>query len=158
VLQSIAEHDAFIVSDIDEVIDRARARVNGGAHRARGEASALFVAPCDELDRAPRLHPGRVDRFEGFECGEHTVDAVEAPAARLAIHVAAAHDGRRRRLHAFAAHEEVPDCVHAHAEVPRAGPREQQPPRADVFGRKCRAIDAVAGNRADLRHLHVAPP
>ena len=55
-------------------------------------------------------------------------------------------------------HEEIADGVDADLEVARARPREQQLARGDVFLRERRAVDAVARDRADPRHLRVAAP
>ena len=64
------------------------------SHRARRKAAAAFlVGPRDDFDRAACGHASFIHRFERFETGKHAVNAVEAPAAQLRVHVAASHDG-----------------------------------------------------------------
>ena len=128
------------------------------AHRARREAPAFFVAPRDELHRAARFHTRLVDRLERFQCREDAVHAVEATAARLTVHMAAGDDRRGCAVQTGPPHEHVADGIHRDAEVARGSPRQQQTPGLDIFGRERGAIHTVAGDFADLCHLHVTPP
>ena len=97
-------------------------------------------------------------RFERFESREHAVHPVEAAAARLRVHVAAGHHRFCIRVAAGAPDKNIADAVDTDRVIARPGPREQQLARGDIFAGKRWAIDAVAGNRADLSHVGVAAP
>jgi hypothetical protein len=100
---------------------------------------------------------GGIERLQRLQAGEHAKDAVETAAGRLAVHVRAHHDRQGVRIAAGTAHEQVGDPVDRRLPATRE-PVEQQGARPDVVGRQARPVDAVARNRADLGHRHVASP
>ncbi len=133
VRERVAQQDAGVVADFQDILQPARAGVDRRAHGAGLEAPAFFVGPRHELDRVLRFDPRFVDRFECFEPREHAVDTVETAAARLAVHVTTRHDRRRMGIETGPPHEEIADAVHADLEVAGARPRDEELARGDVF-------------------------
>ena len=70
----------------------------------------------------------------------------------------AGHDGCRGGIAAGAPYEEIADAVCTDGELAFGGPRQQQLARGNVFRRQRRTVNAIAGDRADPRHLGVALP
>ena len=145
-------------------------RVPGVRGRTRqprsGEATAFLVGPGHDLDRSPqrpRAVAGRLaHRLHRLQRRDHAVDAVEAPAIGLGVHVAAGEHRRGDRVGAFLPEEQVAERVHRRLQAERRCPGDQPPPRLAVERGEGGAVDAPAALRAsegaDLAHRHEPAP
>ena len=101
--ECIGEAHAVGIDDVGEILDAPEATPGHAAHAAGGEAAAFLVGPGHHLDRAAQHRAGAVQRGQRLEAGDDAVDAVEATAVRLRIHVAAGDDRGGVRVSALAA-------------------------------------------------------
>ena len=99
------------------------------AGHARCEARALFVGPGHDLDGAERLLAACHHCLNRLERGENPEHAVELAAGRLRVDMRAGNDGRKCRIAALVAQEEIGDAVRERLEPDRASPGDHLRPR-----------------------------
>ena len=101
--ECIGEAHAVGIDDVGEILDAPKATPGHAAHAAGGETAAFLVGPGHHLDRAPKHGAGAVQCGQRLEAGDDAVNAVEATAVRLRVHVAAGDHWGGLRVSALAA-------------------------------------------------------
>ena len=105
-----------------------------------------------------RALPGVVQGGQRLQSGDHPVDAVEAAAVRLGVHVAAGDHGGGARFGALAAEPEVGGGIDRDRGADLLGPADQQPARLTIEFGQAGAVDAIAWDGANPCHCHQAVP
>ena len=153
--QCVGEADAVGIDDIGERVELFEAAPGHAAHAAGGETAALLVGPGDDLDGTARRGAGVVQRGQRLQPGDHAVDAVEAAAVGLGVHVAAGEHGGGVRIGAVAAQPEIAGGVDRDRGADLARPADQQAARLAVELGEAGAVDAVAG-MAPMRAIAIS--
>ena len=128
------------------------------AQTARLKAHPLFVGPHRGFERAYGVDSRALDSLQRLQRGQHTEDAVEAPAARLGIQMGAADDGGCIGVPPFAAREQVADRINRASETGLACPVAEEPAGLGVEVGQGGPVASALGSGADLRHRHVTVP
>ena len=102
--------------------------------------------------------PAVVQRADHFEAGEHAEHAIEAPAGRYRVEMAAECDCRCCVVAALAAEEHVADRVLLEAQVQLVAPSQQQRAGFGVLGRERETATAAFRRRADAGDVHDGLP
>ena len=134
-VEFVADTDPRAVGDVSDLVQRQHARPHGRAHHRHREARALLVGPHRHFDRGAGLDAVVVERLDHLQPAQHAVDAVEAPAGRLSVEMAAQHHRRGVRIGARPSGEEVAHAVELEGAARPLGPADEQlPPRPVVIG------------------------
>src|SRR4029078_4003247 len=120
-----------------DVVEEGGERHLTGPYRGTGaaplEAAALLIGPGDDVDRAAGDDAGVVQGPHALEGGEHAIDAVEPPAGRLAVHMAAGEHRCGVRFSSRPREKEVCRFIGADREPERLRPPDQHGARRDVL-------------------------
>ena len=134
VVQRVAHGDAFVVGDGERVLEHHVGGVDAAAHHRWAEAAALLIGPIHQLERRARDDAGLVQRTNHFQAGEHAEHAIEPPAGRHGVQMAAEGDRACGVIGASAAEEHVADRILLEAKVQRLAPLQQQCAGLGVLG------------------------
>ena len=91
----VAITDAVIVLEVVQPIHGREPGEDARSCHRRSEPCAFLIGPVDHLDGTFRGNAVVVQRAQDLQARQHSQNAVEAPARRLGVEVAAHHDRRQ---------------------------------------------------------------
>jgi hypothetical protein len=153
-LKGLVHADALVVSDGQRVLQHHVGGVHPTAHHRRTKPATLLVGPVHQFERSACADACLIKCPHHFQTGKHAEHAIEPPAGRHRVEVAAKRHGMRRRVLSLAAEEHVADGILLEAEVERPAPFHQQCARLRILRRKCKAATAAFRRGSDARHVH----
>src|SRR5690349_14274495 len=122
------------------------------------KAAALFVGPVHQFERRLGDDAEVVQRMHDLEPGQDAESAVELPAGRLAVEMAAEQHRQAARIAPRAAGEHVADCIDPYGQPGGLTLRAEPVATVPVHVRQRQPTNAALRRCADLRHGHQAVP
>ena len=150
--QFIRHRDAVDVDQGQRLVERKHPTPHTRAHHGMGEPRPFLVGPYRQLDWRHDSDAQIVDPLDHLETSKHPVDTVEAATGGLGIQMASDEHGRRVRIGARPANEQVADLVGLGRTAGRQRPTEEQrSTRCVVVAQRLSVVATVDGG-TDRRH------